>query len=196
MDVKDLARLSQYHYQLKNKPTKKNHKELEKMFPGYKVSPSSDHNVLGIYHPEKKQLVINHRGTSKGEDVLSDTGQLLGLSKSLDPQYNSRRKHTKQMIKDHKDVEHTTLTGHSFGGDTVMNALHKSPSLAKHIDKVHVFNPFNVSKYKRDEELKKKITIHRTKDDVVSIMKQPYKTIIHKTGDLNPLEAHKLDHFI
>jgi len=196
MDVSDLARLSLYHYEINNKPTNKHKKEIEKMFDGYKISPSSDYNVLGIYNDNKKDLVINHRGSKTAMNwTVTDPLAMMGRQ-DFSSEHNRRRKHTKQLIRDH-DAKHITLTGHSLGSHTVLEALHKSPSLAKHVDKVHIFNGLSPAKYAKDPELHKKIQIHRHHNDVVSILKQPYKTKVYGEGEmLDPLEAHHLKHFI
>lgn len=196
MNLTEMAQASQLHYTVKNKFKKRDKALYENKFNGYKIDPSSDENVMGMYHNDKQHLHINHRGTSKPMDLLSDRLKLAGLER-FDPQYNARRKHTKQMIKSYPDAKHVSLSGHSLAGDTVLQALHKSPSLAKHIDEVKIFNPFNVSKYEKDKDLHKKVEIHRTKSDLVSIIKQPYKTVVHNKDKIQqPLDAHGLHNFI
>jgi hypothetical protein len=189
MEVPDLAQVSQLHY---NEDFKK---DIETKYPTYKVDETSDVNVLGMYDESIRELVINHRGTSKPLDVLSDYMKLRGMER-YDPQYNSRRRHTKEMLKRYPQSENTILIGHSLGGDTALHAMHQSPSLANRVDKVHVFNPLNVSKYKKEDSLKSKIKIHRVDGDLVSVIKQPYKTLIYMKGkNLNARDAHRLDHF-
>ena len=196
LTVSQMAKASQLHYNVKNKFQKKHKKEYSDAFNGYEIDKTSDNNVMGMYNKDKAHLHINHRGTSKPLDLVSDRLKTLGLEK-IDPQYNSRRKHTKQMIKSYPDAQHISASGHSMGGDTLLHAVHQSPSLAKHIDEIKVFNPLSVKKYDRDKDLHKKTQIHRTKDDIVSMIKQPYNTIIHKkNGSENTLEAHGLHNFI
>ena len=186
----DYAKMSELHYGLSKKPTKKQIKNLEKEFDGYKVNDKSDHNVLGMYNEEKKHLHINHRGTSKTEDIFSDLLHLHQMG-NLDPQSDSRRKQTKEMIKDYPNDTKVSLSGHSYGGATILDALEKSPSLDKHIDEVHLYNPLIAKLHKKND----KVTIHRTPYDIVSLIPTENKTMTHETKFINPLEAHHLHHF-
>jgi len=189
-DIKQYAKMSQMHYNFDKEPTDKQRHEVEKAFKGYKVDKKSDHNVMGLYNEDKKHLVINHRGSSKTEDWLSDLMHGAGYGE-LEPQANSRRKQTKEMIKQYPNDTKVTLTGHSFGGATVLESLNKSESLNKHIHDVHLFNPFHARIHSKND----KVHIHRTASDVASVLPSFNKTHTYKKEYQNPLTAHKLDNF-
>ena len=192
MQTQDLAELSSKHYDLTGTPTKKQIADFESRFEGYKVDKRSDHNVLGMYNYDRDHLVINHLGTDKPADVLSDLIQATPLNR-LDPQADSRRKKTKDIINHYPNTKRTTLTGHSYGGATVLDALSKSPSLEKHVTDVHLFNPYISKPHKKN----KKVTVHRTPNDLVSILPTPFKTMTHKTSSwVNPHTAHGLENFM
>jgi len=201
MELSNLAKLSNMHYDLSAKPKKKEKQKLEDEFKGYKVHKDSDHNVLGMYNEDTKHLVINHRGSSKAKDWQSNATFAVGL-KGDDDQYKSRVKQTKNIIKAHPEAEKISLTGHSFGGGTALHSMEHSKSIANAVDEVKVFNPATtpVENKVKDKEhrrfLKNKTEIHRTESDIVSQFKTPFgkKKVIKKgkKNKQNILDAHSL----
>lgn len=197
--TRDLAELSKLHYG-------NNNDAIEKKFKNYKVDNLSDENVLGIHDDINKRLIINHKGSSKAKDFISDAAFTLGLQK-YDPQYQSRVKQTKKIVKKYPDY-HKTITGHSLGASTAIHAIDKSASLAKNINRAELFNPASITipyklSKKKDMEHQKKldnIIIHKNKNDKITSQIIPYgkKRYVKANANKNQslLEAHSLNNWI
>ena len=62
---------------------------------------NSDHNILTTFNSPENILHLNHRGTSKSEDIVSDLGFGVGLE-GHNSQFEQRRKYTKEILKQYK----------------------------------------------------------------------------------------------
>jgi hypothetical protein len=205
----DLAKLTQLHYLVdkhgKKKATKKINKKLEGT--GYEVSKLK--RGVAHYKHEDGHNVISVKGTDvkQKKDLVSDIKLGVGFSNS-DKQFKHRRNQIKDIIKSNEGDNY--LTGHSLGGSIATAGMVKSKSIRDNVKEAHLFNTGYTKSFhdelssglkKTDkQELKDKLTHHRTKGDVISnalgsnhigkvkTYKQESKT--------NPLSNHSLESII
>jgi pimeloyl-ACP methyl ester carboxylesterase len=141
-------------------------------------------------------------------DLLSDVALATGVQKSNED-FKSRRKQTREIMRQYGDDKEYSLGGHSLGGSHALNNMSQSKSIRDRVKTVHVFNPgftkpFHESlKVPKDvkRDLDKKVNIHRVRGDVVSAHANKetafgnvfeYK---HADKDADLLDKHGLDTF-
>ena len=208
-DSNDLAKLTQLHYLVDKHGKKKAIKKINKKLDGTGYTVSKLKRGVANYKHEDGYNVISVKGTDvkQKKDLISDIKLGLGFSNS-DKQFKQRRNDIKNIIKTNEGDNY--LTGHSLGASISTSAMVKSKSIRDNIKKADVFNT-GYTKAFHDEmssgltksdkkEIKKKLTHHRTKGDVISnalasnnigevkTYKQESKT--------NPLANHSLESII
>ena len=170
---------------------------------------NTDHNILTSYNQTNNLLSLNHRGTSKNEDIISDLAYGVGLEK-YNSQFDERRFKTKNILKEYSPKNPDIfLHGHSLGGATLSYAIGKSPSIIHNVKEVNTFNTashpfFNnlvIDKDIHKNELNEKVKHHRAGGDIVSKFiknNNPFGKIVkYKIGKKNQglFNSHKLQHF-
>jgi hypothetical protein len=170
---------------------------------------NSDHNILTLYNNTDNLLSISHRGTSKGDDVISDLAFGVGME-AYNSQFDERKKKTKHIMMSYNEQQPATyLSGHSLGGATINYTIANSPSIAKNMTEAHTFNPavhpYNDNLKIENKEhlnmLNKKTTHHRAGGDLVSKWtssnNQFGKIKKYKVNKKNQgtFASHRLNHF-
>jgi hypothetical protein len=120
---------------------------------------------------------INYTGTNVNNprDILSDVALGVGVQRS-NQDFKSRRKQTRDIMRQYGDDKDYSLGGHSLGGSHALNNMSQSKSIRDRVKSVHIFNPgytlpfHNSIKVNKEtkKELDKKVNIHRVKSDIVS----------------------------
>jgi len=196
-----------------NKPTKADKINKDISMTGFVLDEGKSNKDIQYYHnPEKKKVVISHRGSSFGSskgasDLTSDILYSVGLEKHA-PQFKKRSKRTNNLIKTIPDDHHVTLTGHSYGGASINHALVSKPQVRNRVDNVQLYNPLispftSKTSNKTNKELNEKVTIHRTENDIPSKFYstlpygqvKTYKQKEHAIGDIKLLPKHLEDKF-
>lgn len=168
---------------------------------------NSDHNILTTFNSPENILHLNHRGTSKSEDIVSDLAFGVGLE-GYNSQFEERRKNTKEILKQYKNTN-IYLSGHSLGGATLNYTLAKSPSIVNNIKQANTFNPaihpynsnLEIEDKKHKAQLNKKVRHHRAGGDLVSkwaVSNKHFGKVIKykvKKENQGTLASHKLHHF-
>jgi hypothetical protein len=203
---------------------------------GYEVHPKSGTDVQLFVQreehadPNKRHVVMTHRGTDFSgrkikKDVLADIAYMTGNENVFTKQFKKRSNATKKLMKEVKDSDHLTMTGHSYGGASINHTLVNEPSVRNRVDNVELYNPLlhhagsaqvktgrGEKKSDVNSHLNELITVHRTKNDIASASKpqhgkvKNYKQKVHSTKKTNPfqdvfnkveqLSAHSLKNFI
>jgi len=230
-----MAQFAELAYVMNDKKLNKSQRidKISKQIPeGYTIHPASNKDVQLYINPESKHGVIAHRGTDFngrkiGKDLKADLAYIAGAESQVN-QFKKRSNKTKQLIKKIDEElgkdSNLTLVGHSYGASSINNTLLKEPSVRNRVDNVELYNPLihnttsklhtksNEKKSDVDDQLNKLITIHRTKNDLVSASKpqhgkvKNYKQKYHSTKKTNPfvdmfdkveqLSAHSIKNFI
>ena len=196
-----------------NKSKKANDINKDIAMSGFVLHEDKSNKDVQYYHnPEKKKVVISHRGSSFGsskgkQDLTSDILYSVGLEKHS-PQFKKRAKRTNDLIKDIPDDHHVTLTGHSYGGASINNTLVTKPKVRNRVDKVELYNPLispftSKTSKKTNKELNEKVTVHRTENDIPSKFYHtlPYGKVLnykqkeHALGNTKVLPKHLEDKF-
>lgn len=158
------------------------------------VDNRSERQLSVFYNPETSHLHVAHTGTQQGHkdmwtDIKSDTYLMVGAQGFNTEQFVHRKKKTESHYLFFKP-KIFTMSGHSLGGATVIDALQKSKILNKAIDQADTFNAgvspfgpwehiwntgmkyFNVKESreqtKRSNKLKEVLTHHRISGDPIS----------------------------
>lgn len=212
MEVNEAAKISKIHYIYQEKPNiERAHKKVSRKLNrlGYELDEkNSDKDLLTI--KKGNNIHINYSGTNinSPRDIISDVALSVGTQK-LNPQFNERKKKTREIMKQYGDDKDYSLSGHSLGGSILMNTLKESKSIRDRVDKAYTFNAgytplfhnsLKVSKPVK-KELDKKVSHHRVKGDLVSAHMNKevafgqlaeYK---HEDKNASVLDKHKLDTF-
>ena len=180
---------------------------------GYRTVRNGSNRDIVTYEniADPTQKIISHRGTDTSgkkttKEVTADIALALGLQ-GHDKEFKKRTTRTKNIVKKYPESSFK-LTGHSFGGSSATHAITKSPGLRERIDTVDTYNagftPLFTEALKGGEKtkknLKKRVTHHRVKGDVVSqgiILNKPVGKIkeyslakdIHGSVDHNNLTS-------
>ena len=177
--MNEAAEIAKIHYRFqvgenREKQDKYAKRKLGRL--GYKLdSANTNKDVLTATRGDN--VHINYTGTNVNNprDLLSDAALATGVQKSNED-FKSRRKQTRDIMRQYGDDKDYSLGGHSLGGSHALNNMSQSKSIRDRVKSVHVFNPgytlpFNNS-IKVDKETKKqldkKVNVHRVKGDVVS----------------------------
>jgi len=120
---------------------------------------------------------INYTGTNVNNprDILSDVALGVGVQRS-NQDFKSRRKQTRDIMRQYGDDKDYSLGGHSLGSSHGLNTLSQSKSIRDRVKTAHFFNPgyslpfHNSIKVNKEtkKELDKKVNIHRVSGDIVS----------------------------
>jgi hypothetical protein len=196
-----------------NKSSKTNDINKDIAMTGFVLNEEkSNKDVQYFHHPEKKKVVIAHRGSSFGsskgiKDLTSDVMYSVGLEKHS-PQFKKRAKRTNDLVKSIPDDHHVTLTGHSYGGASINHTLVTKPQVRNRVDSVQLYNPLispftSKTSKKTNKELNEKVIVHRTENDVPSKFYhslpygqvKTYKQKQHAIGEVKVLPKHLEDKF-
>lgn len=212
MSVNEAAKIANIHYIYQSKPNKERadktvKRKLKRL--GYELdSVNTDKDILTAKKGDN--IHINYSGTNikSPRDIMSDVALSVGVQK-INPQFNERRKKTRDIMKQYGDDKDYTLTGHSLGGSILMNTLKESKSIRDRTSNAYTFNAgytplfhesVKVSKPIK-KELDKKVSHFRVKGDLVSAYMNKdiafgqlaeYK---HEKKDSSLIEKHSLDTF-
>jgi len=208
VSTSNLAKLNKLHYKIdkynKTEATERINNRLKGT--GYKL-----HKIkrgIAQYKHDDGHNVISVKGTNikNYKDIMSDISLGLGLSK-YDSQFKSRRNKIKDILRENKGQENY-LTGHSLGSSILTSSMVKSKSIRDNIKEAHGFNTgysglFNKELQKGlegDEKkiLKKKLTHHHTKGDILShsLTDDAVGEVkIYNTEAKTPIKIHSLDNF-
>jgi hypothetical protein len=193
---------------------------------GYKaIKDKSNRDVVYFQNDDTKQVHISNRGTSTNSkktksDITADV--LFGLgaekhSKHFKKTANRNNNLVKQTPKEYE----ISMSGHSLGGGLANETMKTKKHVRERVKKVDTFNgafsPFTKKTSKKlEQELKNKITNHRTNNDPVSASsvvnsvgkiktyKPKSKTfsdkipthLQHAFTSLDLLNSHSIDNFI
>ncbi len=205
--IDNMAKLSQIHYNVDSKKSKKRiTKKADKL--GYDVV-SFNRGVIHYKNRDEQFNVINIKGTdiTNFKDLISDAKLGLGLS-SGDKQFKDRRNEIKRIYRDTQGQENY-LTGHSLGGSIGLSSMVKSKSIRDNTKKAYLYNT-GYTKLFHDElskdlkkqdkkELKDKVLHLHTKGDVVSTALTDKSIgdvkVVKPQKDATLLQKHSLKNF-
>jgi len=177
--MNEAAEIAKIHYRFqvgenREKQDKYAKRKLGRL--GYKLdSANTNKDVLTATRGDN--VHINYTGTNVNNprDLLSDAALATGVQKSNED-FKSRRKQTRDIMRQYGDDKDYSLGGHSLGGSHALNNMSQSKSIRDRVKSVHVFNPgytlpfHNSIKVDKEtkKQLDKKVNVHRVKSDVVS----------------------------
>jgi len=205
-DVDNMAKLSQIHYNVDSKKSKKRiTKKADKL--GYDVV-SFNRGIVHYKNRDEGFNVINIKGTdiTNFKDLISDAKLGLGLS-SGDKQFKSRRNEIKRIYRETEGDNY--LTGHSLGSSIALSSMVKSKSIRDNTKKAYLYNT-GYTKLFHDElskdlkkqdkkELKDKVLHLHTKGDVVSTALTDKSIgevkVVKPQKDSTLLQKHSLSNF-
>ena len=207
MTTQQLSKLSSYHYLVdkhgKEKAFDKINNRLKKDNSDYKLEKLK--RGVAVYRHKDGDSVMNLKGTDikNYKDIMSDIKLGLGLSK-YDKQFQSRGKQIDNYLDKEKSGS-VVLTGHSLGSSIITQHLSKSPSSLSKIKSAQLFNtgytiPFHselttgIDKQHR-KNMKKKITHHRIKGDIISNTLGNVSVGNVETYETDEGNKHSLSHF-
>lgn len=175
---------------------------------GYKLdSANTNKDVLTATRGDN--VHINYTGTNVNNprDLLSDAALATGVQRSNED-FKSRRKQTRDIMRQYGDDKDYSLGGHSLGGSHALNNMSQSKSIRDRVKSVHVFNPgytlpfHNSIKVDKEtkKQLDKKVNVHRVKGDVVSAhanKETAFGNVFEYKGDKDDdlLDKHSLETF-
>jgi dienelactone hydrolase len=177
--LNEKAKIANLHYLYADLPEEKAHKKASRRLSkfGYELDKkNTDKDVLTAKKGDNN-IHINYSGTNirNPRDIISDAALATGVQR-LNPQFKERRQKTRDIMRQYGDNKDYTMSGHSLGGSIALNTVSQSKSIRDRVKKVDVFNPgytlpfHNSIKVDKPikRELDKKVTLHRTKGDIVS----------------------------
>ena len=211
--MNEAAQIAKIHYRYqvgidKERQDKYATRKLKRL--GYQLD-SANTNKDVLTATRNNSVHINYTGTNVNNprDLLSDVALATGVQRS-NQDFKTRRKQTRDIMRQYGDDKDYSLGGHSLGGSHALNNMSQSKSIRDRVKSVHVFNPgftkpfhesIKVDK-KTKRELDKKVNIHRVRGDVVSAHANKetafgnlfeYK---HADKDADLLDKHTLETFI
>jgi len=212
--INESAKIANIHYIYQDRPNKERANKIVKRKLGrlgYELdSTNSNKDVLTA--KRGNNVHINYSGTNirNPRDIISDVALGVGVQR-INPQFKERRQKTRSIMRQYGDDKDYSLGGHSLGGSIALNNVSQSKSIRDRVSKVDVFNPgytlpfhnsIKPSDKKVKRELDKKVTLHRTKGDLVSAYSNrdtafgavAEYTNKDKNADLS--DKHALDTFI
>jgi hypothetical protein len=146
---------------------------------GFKANPTkSNRDVLYLQNDDIKEVYIVSRGTSTNSfktktDVRQDLNFALGFE-SHDKATKKNVNRINNLVKSVPEGYKIIMAGHSLGAVSMTQALKKKKEVRRRVSEAHTFNgassPFTDNKVSKavEKDLKKKITHHRNKYDLVS----------------------------
>lgn len=209
--IKTIAQLSNIHYIYQERPNiEKAHKKADRKLSrlGYELDKSNTNKDI-MTVKKNNNIHINYSGTdiNNPRDILSDAALSVGTQK-LNPQFNERRRKTRDIMKQYGDDKQYSLSGHSLGASILMNTLTESKSIRDRVDKAYTFNagytPLFHNSIKVEKPVKKQldkiVEHHRVKGDIVSAHMNKeiaYGELTEYKADKGAslMDKHKLDNF-
>jgi len=209
--VNEAAKIAKIHYIYQQRPNKERADNFAKRKLGrfgYELDTlNTDKDVLTA--KRGNNVHINYTGTNVNNprDILSDVALGVGVQRSNED-FKSRRKQTRDIMRQYGDDKDYSLGGHSLGGSHALNNMSQSKSIRDRVKSVHVINPgytlpfHNSIKVNKEtkKELDKKVNIHRVSGDVVSAHAHKetafgnvFEYKADKDADL--FDKHSLDNF-
>lgn len=209
--MNEAAEIAKIHYRFqvgenREKQDKYAKRKLGRL--GYKLdSANTNKDVLTATRGDN--VHINYTGTNVNNprDLLSDAALATGVQRSNED-FKSRRKQTRDIMRQYGDDKDYSLGGHSLGGSHALNNMSQSKSIRDRVKSVHVFNPgytlpfHNSIKVDKEtkKQLDKKVNIHRVKGDVVSAhanKETAFGNVFEYKGDKDDdlLDKHSLETF-
>ena len=177
--MSESAKISNIHYIYQDRPNKQRANKMAKRKLGRIGYELDERNTDADVLTAKKgnNVHINYSGTNirNPRDIISDAALASGVQR-INPQFKERRQKTRNIMRQYGDDNSYSLGGHSLGGSIAMNTVGQSKSIRDRVKKVDVFNPGYTLPFHQSikvdkpvkKELDKKVTVHRTKGDLVS----------------------------
>ena len=211
--MSESAKISNIHYIYQDRPNKQRANKMAKRKLGrigYELDErNTDKDVLTA--KKGNNVHINYSGTNirNPRDIISDAALASGVQR-INPQFKERRQKTRNIMRQYGDDNSYSLGGHSLGGSIAMNTVGQSKSIRDRVKKVDVFNPGYTLPFHQSikvdkpvkKELDKKVTVHRTKGDLVSAYANKDTAFgavaeyTHKDNNADLSDKHSLDTFI
>ena len=211
--MSESAKISNIHYIYQDRPNKQRANKMAKRKLGrigYELDArNTDADVLTA--KKGNNVHINYSGTNirNPRDIISDAALASGVQR-INPQFKERRQKTRNIMRQYGDDNSYSLGGHSLGGSIAMNTVGQSKSIRDRVKKVDVFNPGYTLPFHQSikvdkpvkKELDKKVTVHRTKGDLVSAYANKDTAFgavaeyTHKDNNADLSDKHSLDTFI
>jgi len=211
--MSESAKISNIHYIYQDRPNKQRANKMAKRKLGrigYELDErNTDKDVLTA--KKGNNVHINYSGTNirNPRDIISDIALATGVQR-INPQFKERRQKTRNIMRQYGDDNSYSLGGHSLGGSIAMNTVGQSKSIRDRVKKVDVFNPGYTLPFHQSikvdkpvkKELDKKVTVHRTKGDLVSAYANKDTAFgavaeyTHKDNNADLSDKHSLDTFI
>ena len=209
--MSESAKIADIHYRYqvgenREKQDKYTKRKLGRL--GYKLdSANTNKDVLTATRGDN--VHINYTGTNVNNprDLLSDAALATGVQRANED-FKSRRKQTRDIMRQYGDDKDYSLGGHSLGGSHALNNMSQSKSIRDRVKSVHVFNPgytlpfHNSIKVDKEtkKQLDKKVNVHRVKGDVVSAhanKETAFGNVFEYKGDKDDdlLDKHSLETF-
>ena len=212
--MSESAKISNIAYIYQDRPNKQRADKIVKRKLGrlgYELDiANSNKDVLTA--KRGNNIHINFTGTNinSPRDIISDVALATGIQR-INPQFTDRRRKARDIIRQYGDDKDYSMSGHSLGGSIALNTVSQSKSIRDRVKKVDVFNPgytlpfhnsIKPSDKKVKRELDKKITIHRTRGDLVSAYSHNDTAFgnlaeyTHKDKDADLGDKHSLETFM
>ena len=209
--MSESAEIAKIHYryqvgQNKERQDKYAKRKLGRL--GYQLD-SANTNKDVLTATRGNNVHINYTGTNVNNprDLLSDVALATGVQRS-NQDFKSRRKQTRDIMRQYGDDKDYSLGGHSLGASHALNNMSQSKSIRDRVKSVHVFNPgyskpfhesIKVNKETK-KQLDKKVNIHRVRGDVVSAhanKEVAFGNLFEYKGDKDAdlFDKHSLDTF-
>jgi pimeloyl-ACP methyl ester carboxylesterase len=194
------AKFSQFAYNVDD--AERTRVELSANHPGWELMYNGNEDSVFINRGEKR-MVFASKGTNPAsvEDLKSD------IKLTARPIYNwssiprmdeslQRYNYYKNLYKTNLGIDKFGVTGHSLGGGVALHIARFNPE-----DKAVVFNPALPATRAMDKVSIPNSRIIRTNYDMVSrgrtaVVDGERLTVPVSDGIRNPLNAHKMDHFV
>ena len=194
------AKFSQFAYNVDD--AERTRVELSANHPGWELMYNGNEDSVFINRGEKR-MVFASKGTNPTsvEDLKSDiklTARPIYNWSSIPRMDGSLQRYTyyKNLYKTHLGIDKFDVTGHSLGGGVALHIARFNPE-----DKAVVFNPALPATRAMDKVSIPNSRIIRTNYDMVSrgrtaVVDGERLTVPVSDGIRNPLNAHKMDHFV
>ena len=211
--MSESAKISNIHYIYQDRPNKQRANKMAKRKLGRIGYELDERNTDADVLTAKKgnNVHINYSGTNirNPRDIISDAALASGVQR-INPQFKERRQKTRNIMRQYGDDNSYSLGGHSLGGSIALNTVGQSKSIRDRVKKVDVFNPGYTLPFHQSikvdkpvkKELDKKVTVHRTKGDLVSAYANKDTAFgavaeyTHKDNNADLSDKHSLDTFI
>ncbi len=209
--MSESAEIAKIHYRYQVGENKENQDKYAKRKLGrlgYQLD-SANTNKDVLTATRGNNVHINYTGTNVNNprDLLSDVALATGVQRSNED-FKTRRKQTRDIMRQYGDDKEYSLSGHSLGSSIGLNTLSQSKSIRDRVKTAHFFNPgytlpfHNSIKVDKEtkKQLDKKVNVHRVKGDVVSAhanKETAFGNVFEYKGDKDDdlLDKHSLETF-